>query len=72
MQSISLLGVGIQAIASLVVGVRLASLARLEARTALAALIPELPRLRARGGKHAMIDSVLVRGRRRILLEPIA
>ena len=49
-----------------------ASLARLEARTALAALVPELPRLRARGGKHAMVDSVLVRGRRRILLEPLA
>ena len=49
-----------------------ASLARLEARTALAALIPELPRLRAQGGRHAMIDSVLVRGRRRIVLEPLA
>jgi len=49
-----------------------ASLARLEARTALAALVPELPRLRARGGKHAMIDSVLVRGRQRIVLEPLA
>jgi len=49
-----------------------ASLARLEARTALAALIPELPRLRAPLEKLAMIDSVLVRGRRRILLEPAA
>jgi cytochrome P450 len=48
-----------------------ASLARLEARTALAALIPELPRLRAPIGQLAMIDSVLVRGRQRILLEPV-
>jgi len=47
-----------------------ASLARLEARTALAALIPELPRLRAPVEKLALIDSVLVRGRQRILLEP--
>ena len=49
-----------------------ASLARLEARTALAALIPELPRLRAPVESLAMIDSVLVRGRQRILLEPAA
>ncbi len=48
-----------------------ASLARLEARTALAALIPELPRLRAPVESLAMIDSVLVRGRQRILLEPV-
>jgi cytochrome P450 len=47
-----------------------ASLARLEAKTALAALVPELPRLRAPVEKLAMIDSVLVRGRQRILLEP--
>jgi cytochrome P450 len=49
-----------------------ASLARLEARTALAALVPELPRLRAPVEQLALIDSVLVRGRRRILLEPVA
>ena len=49
-----------------------ASLARLEARTALAALIPELPRLRAPVERLALIDSVLVRGRQRILLEPAA
>jgi cytochrome P450 len=48
-----------------------ASLARLEARSALAALVPELPRLRAPVGELAMIDSVLVRGRQRILLEPV-
>jgi cytochrome P450 len=49
-----------------------ASLARLEARSALAALVPELPRLRAPIERLALIDSVLVRGRRRILLEPLA
>jgi cytochrome P450 len=49
-----------------------ASLARLEARTALAALVPELPRLRGPVERIALIDSVLVRGRRRILLEPVA
>jgi len=49
-----------------------ASLARLEARTALAALVPELPRLRGPLERIALIDSVLVRGRRRILLEPVA
>ncbi|HXK26046.1 MAG TPA: cytochrome P450 [Myxococcota bacterium] len=49
-----------------------ASLARLEARTALAALVPELPRVRAPIGQLAMIDSVLVRGRQRIALEPVA
>jgi cytochrome P450 len=49
-----------------------ASLARLEARSALAALIPELPRMRWPVGELAMVDSVLVRGRRRILLEPVA
>ncbi len=49
-----------------------ASLARLEARTVLAALVPELPRLRGPLERIALIDSVLVRGRRRILLEPVA
>jgi cytochrome P450 len=47
-----------------------ASLARLEARAALAALVPELPRLRAPIGDMPMIDSILVRGRQRILVGP--
>jgi cytochrome P450 len=49
-----------------------ASLARLEARAALEALVPELPRLRAPVGAMPMIDSILVRGRQRIVLEPPA
>jgi cytochrome P450 len=49
-----------------------ASLARLEARAALEALVPELPRLRAPIGETPMIDSILVRGRQRILLGPVA
>jgi cytochrome P450 len=46
-----------------------ASLARLEAQAALAALAPELPRLRMRELDPPMVDSVLVRGRRHIQLE---
>jgi cytochrome P450 len=49
-----------------------ASLARLEARAALEALVPELPRLRAPIGDMPMIDSILVRGRQRILVGPPA
>jgi cytochrome P450 len=49
-----------------------ASLARLEARAALEALIPELPRLRAPIGDMPMVDSVLVRGRQRIVVGPAA
>jgi cytochrome P450 len=45
-----------------------ASLARLEAQAALGALIPELPNLRARCDEHAMVESVLVRGRKQIEL----
>jgi cytochrome P450 len=47
-----------------------ASLARLEARAALEALVRELPRLRAPIGDMPMIDSILVRGRQRILVGP--
>ena len=46
------------------------SLARLEARVALEALIPELPRLKSVGSRNEMIDSFLVRGRRHIHLAP--
>jgi cytochrome P450 len=47
-----------------------ASLARLEAETALRALVPELPGLRPERDRHEMIDSVLVRGRARLALLP--
>jgi cytochrome P450 len=46
-----------------------ASLARLEARVALEAIVPELPRLKASGARDQMIDSFLVRGRCRLPLE---
>lgn len=44
------------------------SLARLEARVALEALTPELPRLKCVGGRDELIDSFLVRGRRHLRL----
>jgi cytochrome P450 len=46
-----------------------AALARLEARVALEALVPELPRCKAVGGPPPMLDSFLVRGRVRLELE---
>jgi cytochrome P450 len=46
------------------------SLARLEARVALEALTPELPRLKSVGSRTDMIDSFLVRGRRHLHLAP--
>jgi cytochrome P450 len=45
------------------------SLARLEARVALEALTPELPRLKAVGSRSELIDSFLVRGRRHLMFE---
>jgi cytochrome P450 len=48
-----------------------ASLARLEARVALEALVPELPRL-TRGRPRELVDSFLVRGPRRLELRPAA
>ena len=48
------------------------SLARLEARVALEALAPELPRLKSVGSRSEMIDSFLVRGRRHLSLAPEA
>jgi len=45
------------------------SLARLEARSALEVLLPELPKLERRGGEREWIDSFLVRGPRRLLLQ---
>jgi cytochrome P450 len=45
-----------------------ASLARLQARTALAALVPELPRFRHAGGPDPLIDSFFLRGRKHIEL----
>jgi cytochrome P450 len=47
-----------------------ASLARLEARAALEALVPELPRFKSVGSRSEMIDSFLVRGRRHLYLAP--
>ena len=44
------------------------SLARLEARVALEALTPELPRLKSVGSRDEFIDSFLVRGRRHLHL----
>ena len=44
------------------------SLARLEARVALEALTPELPRLKSVGSRDEFIDSFLVRGRRHLQL----
>jgi len=44
------------------------SLARLEARVALEALTPELPRLKSVGARDELIDSFLVRGRRHLQL----
>jgi cytochrome P450 len=49
-----------------------ASLARLEARAALEALLPELMRRQRRGPALERIDSFLVRGPRRLELEPAA
>jgi cytochrome P450 len=49
-----------------------ASLARLEATTALAAIVPELVRLRKREPKVERIDSFLVRGPSRLELVPAA
>jgi cytochrome P450 len=46
------------------------SLARMEARVALEAITPELPRLKSVGPRNEMIDSFLVRGRRHLLLAP--
>jgi cytochrome P450 len=48
-----------------------ASLARMEARVALAALVPELPRL-VRERPRPLVDSFLVRGPRRLELRPAA
>ena len=48
-----------------------ASLARLEARVALEALLPELPRLERRSPRE-LVDSFLVRGPRRLALRPAA
>jgi cytochrome P450 len=45
-----------------------ASLARQEAQAALGAIVPELPRLRAVAPRQEMVESVLVRGRKRIEL----
>ncbi len=44
------------------------SLARLEARVALEALVPELPRLKSVGPRNELIDSFLIRGRRHLHL----
>ncbi len=49
-----------------------ASLARLEARVALEALVPELPRLRGPSETVERIDSFLVRGPTRLELRPAA
>lgn len=48
-----------------------ASLARLEARAALEALVPELPRLELHG-PNELVDSFLVRGPRRLEVRPAA
>jgi cytochrome P450 len=44
------------------------SLARLEARAALEALVPELPRYKPAGPRNELIDSFLIRGRHHLLL----
>ena len=49
-----------------------ASLARLEAKAALEALVPELPRLRRRESRPPLVDSYLVRGPARLELVPAA
>lgn len=49
-----------------------ASLARLEAKVALEALVPELPRLRRTSPHTDYVDSYLVRGPQQIALEPSA
>jgi len=49
-----------------------ASLARLEAKLALEALVPELPRLESRGPDAELIESFLVRGPSRLELQPAA
>ena len=49
-----------------------ASLARLEARVALEALAPELPRLERRTKEREMLDSFLVRGASRLELRRVA
>ena len=48
------------------------SLARLEARAALEALVPELPRFERTAGQRELLDSFLVRGPRRLELRPAA
>ena len=45
------------------------SLARLEARCALEALLPELPKLSRAGGEREWVDSFLVRGPRHLELK---
>jgi cytochrome P450 len=47
-----------------------ASLARLEARCALEALVPELPRFRRREREVEYVDSAIIRGPRRVELVP--
>ena len=47
-----------------------ASLARLEARVALEALVPELPRLRRRDAATTLVDSFMVRGPKSLPLVP--
>jgi len=49
-----------------------AALARLEARVALEALVPELPHCKLVGGQPPLVDSFLVRGRARLELERAA
>jgi cytochrome P450 len=49
-----------------------ASLARLEARVAFEALVPELPRLERADGAIARVDSFLVRGPKRLALQRAA
>ncbi len=49
-----------------------AALARLEAKAALEALVPELPRLERREPKRELLDSFLVRGPSRLELRPAA
>jgi cytochrome P450 len=46
-----------------------AALARLEARVALEALVPELPRFKRSGSTPDLIDSFVVRGRTSLPLE---
>ena len=49
-----------------------ASLARLEAKAALEALVPELPRMQRRTAERELVDSFLVRGPARLELRPAA